>query len=56
MDLTHNKKVNSIKKLADLMDKERNNKWISKAKNASDMRTLLKTIEVKNELNANDRN
>jgi len=38
------------------MDKERENKWISKAKNASDMRTLMKTIEIKNELNANDRN
>lgn len=56
MDITHNKKVNNIKKLADLMDKERENKWISKAKNASDMRTLIKTIEIKNELTASDRN
>jgi len=56
MDQTHNKKINNIKKIADIMDRERENKWISKAKNASDMRTLIKTIEIKNELNATDRN
>jgi len=53
---SHNEKVSEMKTKCELMDKERENIWRNRTKNANEMKTYLKTLEMKNNYKADSRN